>query len=304
MTSAINPAVIIDDVPVSKSAVRNQLAHARDEITELQRLLVTQTTQSSPTAYALTYTEAVAYANGQVFRMRLNASASVSATTVTLNVNNQGATPIREWNGTSLVDVPGWRFAANAVMTVVYNATVPCFMLIDTSHPAVGKFVLRRLFGTSVTVLEVPNLPARPTIDFEIDQFVPATAGQDLLLQVSTDNGTTYVTTGYLYSNQVLNDTASAYEGSSTASGWKLAGPIPIVSPQYFNGSVRLFTGATSAGITGAQSAQWTTRAPHATDDWNHRQGTGHRSSNTVINAVRFVLSGSAAFTMSANVIL
>jgi hypothetical protein len=304
MTSVINPAVIIDNVPVSKSAVRNQLAHARDEITELQRLLVTQTTQPSSTAYALTFTETIAYANGQVFRMRLNASASASATTVTLNVNNQGATPIREWNGTSLVDVPGWRFVADAVMTVVYNTTASCFMLIDTSHPAVGKFVLRRLSGMSITVLEVPNLPARPTIDFEIDQFTPATAGQDLLLQVSTDNGTTYVTTNYLYSNQVLNNTASAYEGSSTASGWKLAGPISVVTPQYFNGSVRLFTGATSAGIAGAQSAQWATRAPHATDSWNHRQGTGHRSSTTVINAVRFVLSGGAAFTMSANVIL
>jgi len=298
VTSAIDPSVIIDNVPVSKAAVRAQLEHARNEITELQRLLVTQTTQPSSSAYALTFSEPVSYVNGQVFRMRLNAAADSSATTVTLNVNGQGAVPIKEWNGRTLVDVPGSRFVAGAVMTVVYNSAVPCFMLIDATHPRVGKFVYTTMGGTNVAISSAFNLHNFATIDIEITRFIPQTAGQDLLLQVSTDNGTNYLSSNYVYSNHVLDNSAASYEGSATASGWKLAGPVPTVSPQYFAASIRVFTGPSVA------LAHWVTRAPHASNGWHARHGSGHVAVTGQVNAVRLLMSGGALFTVSAQVIV
>jgi hypothetical protein len=301
MTSNINPSVIVDGLPVSKAAVRAQLAAARDEITELQRMRTVTTTQVTSAAYAVTYGHSLTYTDGMIFRIRLNAAASPSAPTVTLNVNNLGAVAIRQWNGKTLVDVPGRQFVVGSVLTLIYNSSVPCFMLISSTHPPVGRSEYAAINVSSVTSWSITDLPTVPSIDIEIDAFTVATAGQQLVLRVSTDNGATYLNTGYAYSAQRLNDTSSAYVGDSSADGWPLTGACAIVTPPFFQLSARVFLANTT---NGAHGIQWKAHAPHATTTWETRIGVGHRSSPTPINALRLLMSGGAQFTMSGRVLL
>lgn len=143
---------------------------------------------------------------------------------------------------------------SGATMDYVGNRAVN--VVTTTFNPFLGGFAAGTALLTSGTVSSVANLALVLTaytgfkgIVVELIGFVPATDGQALNLEFSTDGGSTYINSGYNFARSNVTDGGTATgAGNGSTTSIALAAAVGNLANEGFSGSVKL-TGQTTTTL-------------------------------------------------------
>lgn len=150
-----------------------------------------------------------------------------------------------------------------------------------TAPEMVGVSPMYRADASNTAALVFMNLPdAYDLLEFDFVHIYPTSYTSTLIMEVSTDNGATWLSTGY----QMADDS-----GSASSSSWPLTGTsntfntVPVVHS--INGRLRTMNFSSST-IYKQMEGQffWTSSAPSLV----RKRFIGHMDLTTKITAVRF----------------
>jgi hypothetical protein len=159
-----------------------------------------------------------------------------------------------------------------------------------TNLPAGGggswEFVSRTNVSTTVAGVEFTGLASQPHL-LVFEAFVPvSTSAAYLSITVSNDNGSTYYSSGYRWSNSLWSDTSNnSFTASSSDSSLRISTTGDNSnSTQGFNGQIMMFNINDST-----QKFMQTSTIVHVSDGHYCRQGVGGGIHDTAaaINAIK-----------------
>lgn len=178
-------------------------------------------------------------------------------------------------------------------------------MTVGTNNQAVvsgGAGVLPTMTNTDWINIQTQQLNSVATVDFinlssdfiaykfALDIFAPVTDGVNALMLLSTDNGSTFITSASAYTYRVSTLAAGlTNSNSATATEMWLAANVGNVSTvEFTNGEIILFNPMDSGTYT---SYVYNGLAVNSTGVFNNNQATGYRNNAEANNAVRFLFS-------------
>jgi len=153
-----------------------------------------------------------------------------------------------------------------------------------------GDGLIATATASSSAALEFTNLNGFTAISFILQQVRPATNAVYLYMRVSTDNGSTYIATGYDYALWAVNTTpgSGALTGSNAAQILTCGNPLGNTSYVGMTGSILV------AGLDSATKVKYfsiDTAYGNSTPANERSAGMGVNSTSSAINAVQFYMS-------------
>jgi hypothetical protein len=135
---------------------------------------------------------------------------------------------------------------SGATMDYVGNRSIN--VVTTTFNPFLGGYATGSALLTAGTVSSAANLALVLTgytgfrgIIIELTGFVPATDGQALNLDFSTDGGSTYINSGYNFARSNVNDTGTASgTGNGNTTTIPLAAAVGNGATEGFSGAIKL----------------------------------------------------------------
>lgn len=203
----------------------------------------------------------------------------------TLNVNATGVKNILNIDGSTLT--PG-QIPANGIINVIYDGT-QYLMLGERASGWV--FIQSKTAAVSATLDFTTGIGA--TYDqymFKLTGIIPATAGSDLWLRISTDGGATYLAANYAHCRNSLSSA-----GTNTPAGNAADAKI-LVAANLFNGTNLPLDGTINfAGPSNAAIFQNFSYSSGYIDNGAANvflvTGNGCHTGAAALNAVRFLMS-------------
>lgn len=231
------------------------------------------------------------YGAGTSFEVRV---ANTNNGAATINVNGVGAVNIYKDTGTGIAALTGGELVAGNIIRLTHNGSQ--FQIMNSAAPVSSAGLV--LLGTASFAAGAISITSliTSTYDEYLIKFrdILADASGSLLLQMSTNNGSSYISTGY------ANQAADGLSVGGLTSGIYLGG---ISTSSYSSGDVSLFNVNNTSGAT-------------ANDKVTHYRGTGAGGgfgasrisygqpsfSNAIVNAVRISGTGGTPTSGTATI--
>lgn len=239
----------------------------------------------SANAYVLTPTVSLgAYVTGERYSFRSNFANTGSAT---LNISSLGAKTIKRMAPSGKVNLAAGEIQNGQPVTVEYDGTD---MIMVTPTAGSGMILLGTFTASGGSAIDLTSVVTSTYRHYRIvlHSILPATDTADLWLRVSTDNGSTFVSSSsYLYSSVRVDSSASTVTGG-TSSG---ADVKIVIGSSLSNASNEIYAGHIDIWTVANQfRAKFSGAYLNAAGNSVSIDGSGHTGTLTV-DAIRIMAS-------------
>jgi hypothetical protein len=249
------------------------------------------------TANAITLTNSPAvgsYTDG--LKLTFKASSS-NTSTVTVNVDGLGNKNLYKMNSGALTALASGDLISGGVYEIFYDGTQ--FQVKALAEGPFASGALRYLgtaTASSSATIDLTSLLSSTYDDYliVIDSVIPATSNTDLQLLTSSNNGSSFATSGYFYSYTKLGGGGASVpiSGGSGATQILVADGVTNNTSASINGEVRFHNVNNAAAYKGLtfQTAYFSGGVAD-TNFFNAAGGAVRTDSSNAINAIRFKMS-------------
>lgn len=198
------------------------------------------------TANALTLTPSVpltTYFDLDVFTFE---AASNNTGATTLNVSGVGAKAIRKMVGAADVPLVAYDILDGVRYTVNFDTSADAWILAGHGVGVGSNLEAGSISAVASKTLDLTAYIAAGFTEFELvlRNLIPATDGAGLRLHVSTNGGSSILSSGYSYNFLVARGVTVAASGSPTAAGFAISDDHGNAAGESGNFTIRMDTGA------------------------------------------------------------